>query len=88
MASMIDANGVPVQLNRPEKSLAAVKLREWRRAARLSQHEVAVMLGCVQKVISKYELGTSKPPIDRALELARISRGRVAIKDWAVTAPE
>ena len=46
-------------------------VREARRRARLSQRELADLLGTTQPVIARWEAGTSSPAFDRVVEAVR-----------------
>lgn len=80
--STINGSGRPMVP--PRKSVAATKLRSWRRDRGMSQEALAGKLGCRQKAISQYETGRSVPPVERALKLAKLSNASVPVQDWAI----
>ena len=50
----------------------SAKLQNLRRAARLSQEQLAEQLGVTRQAVSKWETGEGKPDIDNLLPLARL----------------
>ena len=48
------------------------KILYYRKAAKLSQEELAVQIGVSRQAVSKWELDAAMPEIDKLLALARI----------------
>ncbi|MFG6352401.1 MAG: helix-turn-helix domain-containing protein, partial [Oscillospiraceae bacterium] len=55
---------VPVKLNE--------KILYYRKAARLSQEELAARVGVSRQAVSKWELGDATPEVDKLLALAKV----------------
>jgi len=61
---------------KPQQEVVLMKLSEkilyYRKAAKLSQEELAVRVGVSRQAVSKWELGDATPEVDKLLALARI----------------
>lgn len=57
------------------------QLRAWRKRQKISQHRLAAQIGCAGQVICLYESGRTKPSLDRAIEIERITG--IPCQAWA-----
>ncbi len=63
---------------RPVPTGIARRIRDARRAARLSQAELGLAVGLSDKAISAYEKGRSTPPVDKLQKIAESTRQPIA----------
>lgn len=63
-------------------SLAAQKLKRWRRKTGLTQRECAESLGIATQQFTAYECGKQTPGLERAVAFESLTNGAVAPRDW------
>jgi transcriptional regulator with XRE-family HTH domain len=63
---------------------ASEKLLAWRLAGGLSQRQAAERADISQAAWCEYESGNgSTPKVDQAIRIAALTKGHVAVEDWA-----
>lgn len=60
----------------------AARLRQWRKDRKLSQAELGRLLEVGASAVSRWETGTKAPGRRAALELERVSRGKLLAGAW------
>jgi transcriptional regulator with XRE-family HTH domain len=57
------------------------QLRAWRKRQKISQHRLAAQIGCAGQAICDYEAKRTKPSLDRAIAIERITG--IPCQAWA-----
>ena len=60
-----------------------VRLGEYLQLADIPQAKFAVLLGVQRATVSRYISGTKIPPVTEMLKIWGLSKGAVALDDWA-----
>jgi predicted transcriptional regulator len=60
-----------------------MRLGKYLRSAEISQVRFATLLGVRQATVSRYISGTKIPSVTAVLKIRDISKGAVALDDWA-----
>lgn len=61
------------------------RLRAWRKANGLSQEDFAKLVACSQQTVSNIEGGSRSPWLSLALNIERVTGGKIAARLWPPT---
>ena len=64
------------------EELQAMKLIDWMRERGIDDEAFAEMIGdCTPHAVKKWKYGERQPPTDRAVQIERVTRGKVTVQD-------